>query len=138
MKIDVITTAKCEPAIGTPYIAASVRVYGADAAAAVQAIEFVHDEGEVVYADAYERVRDERDNLRAQVRHLDVENAKLRERVDKLIFSLANAHGETGDLGAENARLIERNRELQSQLNTIGNNICKLANDLDDTNYVPF
>ena len=90
-------------------------------AEAVQAIEFVHDEGEVVYADAYERVREERDNLR--------------ERVDKLISSLAHAHGEAGDLGAENARLIERNQELLHQINHLGNTITKA---LYETSYVPF
>ena len=50
----------------------TVRVYDCDdIAAAIEAIEFVHDAGEVVYSDAYEKVLAERDELRQRIVNAD-------------------------------------------------------------------
>ena len=95
------------------------------------------------------------ESLKQRLHILD-ERDQLRERVDKLKSSLAHAHREVGDLGAENKelkgaldrcganyremmkqrdRIEAENNELRDQLTNLGNVITEA---LGNTDYVPF
>jgi len=142
MRIDVITIAKCEPPIGTPYLAVSVMVYGCtDIGEAVKAIKNTEPKGETwqAFIDLKEQNDYQAKSLKAA--RIKYEGLLERYKACESDYQLAFDKWTGGkkritELQEENETLMHNNRELLHQLNTIGNNICKLANDLDD--YVPF
>jgi len=130
---------------------ASVIVFDADnGVEAKKAIENTEPKGETwqAFSDmkrVNEKLGSKITSMKIASRDLKEQNEKLGSKITSMEIAsdaqhLANMNLQLAnrDLKEENETLMHNNKELLHQLNTIGNNICKLANDLDDTNYVPF